>query len=233
MKKLFRRLFIIMLFVFTFFCANTIYNGYTLYKDKTNEIPLEEKVTLIKEQQNYVSYNDIPNTFINALVSIEDHRFFEHNGIDIQSILRAVVTDIVNMKLVEGGSTITQQLAKNMYYTQDKNFSRKVAEVFTVFDIEKKYSKEEILELYLNIVYFGDGYYGIYNASTGYFNKVPSELNLDEVTTLAGIPNAPSVYALSNSSSLTKKRQEMVVDAMLKYDCITLEEADKVKNDNK
>ena len=231
MKKLFKLLFLIVLLIAIFVCGNIVYDGYLLYKEKTDEIGLEEKIELIKNQENYVSYKDIPKNFINALVSIEDHRFFEHNGIDVQSILRAVVTNISEGELAEGGSTITQQLAKNIYYNQDKKFSRKVAEVFTVFDLEKQYSKEDILELYLNIVYFGDGYYGIYNASKGYFNKEVKDLTLNEITLLAGLPNAPSIYALSNNNDLSKQRQDMVIDAMVKYEYISLEEADKIKND--
>ena len=166
------------------------------------------------------------------MVSIEDHRVFKHKGIDIQSILRAVVTDIANMSLVEGGSTLTQQLAKNMYYSQEKIFVRKVAEAITAIELEKEYSKEEILELYANIVYFGSGYYGIYDASMGYFNKEPSKLTLDEITMLAGLPNAPSVYSLKNKTDLSIQRQNMVIDAMVKNDYLSKEEADKLKNSN-
>ncbi len=92
---------------------------------------------------------------------------------------------------MEGGSTITQQLAKNIFFTQEKKFSRKMAEIFAAIDLEKNYSKDDIIEMYMNTIYFGDGYYGIGAASRGYFKKEPSELTLDELTLLAGIPNAP------------------------------------------
>lgn len=232
MKKLFKLLFLLILIIGIFICGNIIYDGYFLYKEKTSAIPIEEKVNSIKDKENYLSYDKIPKDFVNALVSIEDHRFFKHNGVDIQSIFRAIVTDIINFDLVEGGSTITQQLAKNIYYTQDKKFSRKVAEVFTAFDLEKEFSKEEILELYLNIVYFGDGYYGIYDASKGYFDKEPNNLTLNEITLLAGLPNAPSVYALGNDNNLAIERQKMVIDAMVKYDCLSLEEAENINKGN-
>lgn len=116
--------------------------------------------------------------------------------------------------MAEGGSTITQQVAKNLYLTQEKNFTRKVAEVFLATKLEEELSKEKILELYLNIIYYGDGYYGIQNASYGYFGKAPASLNLNEQTILVGLPNAPSVYQLSNNSNLTKKRQEIVIKTM-------------------
>ena len=113
--------------------------------------------------------------YINAVISVEDHRFYKHPGIDIISIGRAVINDIKAMSFVEGGSTITQQLAKNIYFTQEKKIERKIAEVFMAFDIEKKYDKNEILELYVNTSYFGDGYYTVKEASRGYFAKEPPD----------------------------------------------------------
>lgn len=188
-----------------------------MYDNAIEKTSIEKRVEQLRANKNYVTIKEIPKNMQLAMVSVEDRRFYTHSGIDIISIGRAVITDIKAMSLVAGGSTITQQLAKNMYFTMEKKFERKVAEIFVAFDLEKKYSKDDILELYLNVVYFGDGHYGIKEAAQGYFNKEPKELSLEEITVLAGLPNAPSAYELSNKTALTKQRQNIVIDAMLKY----------------
>lgn len=114
-----------------------------------------------------------------------------------------------------GGSTITQQLSKNLYLDQKKTFHRKITELFFVHDIESTYSKDEILELYLNIIYFGDGYYGIAQAAEGYFHTTPDRLTLAQATILAGLPQAPAVYQLSDGLKLAKQRQRMVLEKMV------------------
>lgn len=228
--KFVKFVFVIIIILIIFVGGTIIYQGYNLYKEKIAEISIKQKVESIKSQENYVEYDDIPKTFVNAIVSIEDRRFFTHKGIDIQSIGRALINNFEKKEIAEGGSTITQQLSKNMYFTQEKNFSRKVAEVFMSFKLEENYSKEDIIEMYLNIIYFGDGHYGIFQASQGYFNKEPKELNLNEITLLAGLPNAPSAYALSNKSDLSKQRQQMVIDAMVENDYMTKLEAQELKN---
>lgn len=133
-------------------------NGYDSYKEAIQKVPLVEKVESIKEKDNYTKISEVPTIYKNAVISVEDHRFYQHNGIDIIAIGRAVINDIKAMEFVEGGSTITQQLAKNIYFTQEKKITRKIAEIFMAFKIEKTYDKDEILELYLNTSYFGDGY---------------------------------------------------------------------------
>ena len=125
---------------------------------------LEDKVAEVKSKENYTTIEEMPQMYINAVVSVEDHRFYDHGGIDIIAIGRAFINDIKAMSFVEGGSTITQQLAKNMYFTQEKKIERKIAEVFMAWKIEDNYSKEEIFELYVNSIYFGDGYYTIHDA---------------------------------------------------------------------
>lgn len=233
MKAIFKfvKFVLVMIIILIIFVGGTItYQGYNLYKEKITEISLEQRVEDIKLKENYVKYDDIPETFVNAIVSIEDRRFFTHKGIDIQSIGRAFINNFEKKEIAEGGSTITQQLSKNMYFTQEKKFLRKVAEVFMSLKLEENYSKEDIIEMYLNIIYFGDGYYGIYQASQGYFNKEPKELDLNEITLLAGLPNAPSAYALSNENELSKQRQHMVIDAMVDNNCMTELEAQELKN---
>ena len=208
------------------------YQGYSLYKDAINEMSISEKIEEIKEEADvYTEYEKLPNQYVNAVVAVEDRRFFEHNGIDLVSIARAIKKDIETMSLAEGGSTITQQLAKNTYFTQKKEFTRKIAEIFMAFQFEKECSKEEIFELYVNTMYFGDGYYCVANACKGYFDKDVTEMNLYECTLLAGIPNAPSVYAPTKNPELARQRQAQVLNKMVKYEYLTQEEADRILNE--
>lgn len=203
-------------------------NGYDMYKDAIKQMPLTEKIASIKEKDNYAKIEEIPQIYINAVISVEDHRFYKHGGIDIIAIGRAVVNDIKAMDFVEGGSTITQQLSKNIYFTQEKKVTRKIAEVFMAFEIEKNYDKDEILELYLNTSYFGDGYYTVKEAAKGYFNKELKEMTDYECILLAGIPNAPSIYSLTKNPTLAKQRQKQVMNKMIEYEYLTQDEADKI-----
>ena len=226
MKKFFKRLVILIILIVISIIGFFVYQGYSLYKEAINEMSIIEEIK--EDVPEYIEYDKLPKDYVNAVIAVEDRRFFNHNGVDVISIMRAIITDIRTMKLAEGGSTITQQLAKNVYFTQRKEFTRKIAEVFMAFEFEKKCSKEEIFELYVNTIYFGDGYYCIYDASNGYFDKMPNEMNLYECTLLAGIPNAPSVYSPNVNPELSKQRQAQVLNKMLKYDFITEEEANKI-----
>ena len=132
------------------------------------------------------------------------------------------------MKLEQGGSTITQQLVKNMYYDQNKTLARKAAEAWTALYVERQLSKEEILELYINTIYFGDGYYGLKEASRGYFGKEPQDLTDSEAVLLAGIPNAPSAYAPSRHADLALQREKQVLAAMVKYGYLEQSETDSL-----
>lgn len=204
--------------------------GFDQYKKAREEIALDKKIESIRNQDNYIRLKKLPSCYIEAVVSVEDHRFWKHKGIDIIAIARATMNDLKAMKLKEGGSTITQQLAKNLYFTQEKHFSRKIAEVFMAFEIEKNYSKEEILELYVNTIYFGEGYYGIQEASQGYFKKEPQDMTDDESILLAGIPNAPSDYSLTKNAQLARQRQKQVLEKMVSYGYLTREEANNIIN---
>lgn len=202
--------------------------GYDMYQKALEVMPLEEKIASIQAKENYTKIEEIPQIYIDAVISVEDHRFYKHNGIDIIAIFRAAVNDIKAMKFVEGGSTITQQLSKNIYFTQEKKITRKIAEVFMSFEIEKNYDKDEILELYLNTSYFGDGYYTVKEACRGYFNKELNEITDYEAILLAGIPNAPSVYALTKNPELAKQRQKQVMEKMKKYKYLTEDEVENI-----
>lgn len=194
------------------------YQGYDMYKTAIAETSIAEKVQEIKnEASEFTTYDQLPKDYINAVIAVEDRRFFDHNGIDIISIGRAVVTNVKEKRLAEGGSTITQQLAKNTYFTQKKEFTRKIAEIFMAREFENSLSKEEIFELYVNTMYFGDGYYCIADAAEGYFDKEVSQMNLHEATLLAGIPNAPSVYSPNANPELSRQRHSQVIRQMVKY----------------
>lgn len=223
-------LFILLLIIIIF--AFIIYKGNCIYKEAISKESIEQKVKKIKEYDNYIAISEVPETYKKATIAIEDHRFYSHNGIDIITTTRSLLENIRNKELSNGGSTITQQVARNFYFTQKKSFVRKVAELLIAFDIEANYSKDEILEMYLNIIYFGDGYTGLKHASYGYFRKAPSKLSLNEQTLLAGIPNAPSVYSPNVNPELSKKRQLKVLDAMEKYNYISKEEVCEIKNMN-
>ena len=227
MKKLFKILFCIILVVVSVSLL-FIGNGYKMYKTAIDQISIEEKVEEIKEEENYTKISELPKIYINAVIAVEDHRFYNHNGIDVIAIGRAFFNDIKALSFVEGGSTITQQLAKNIYFTQEKNIERKIAEIFMAFKIEKEYNKEEILELYLNTSYFGDGYYTVKEASLGYFEKEPKDMTDSECIMLAGIPNAPSVYAPTKNLELAKQRQKQVLNKMIEYGYLTQNEANEI-----
>ena len=198
--------------------------GYGLYKNAVQEVSLEEKVNEIRSQENFTSLEDMPETYVQAVVSVEDHRFYDHFGLDLIAIGRAVVNDIKAGRYVEGGSTITQQLAKNLYFSQEKTMNRKAAEVFLALELEQKYTKDEILELYVNSIYFGDADSCVCEASEGYFGNQESEMNDYECTLLAGVPNAPSKYAPSKNLALAEKRQQKVLSRMEACGYITEEE---------
>lgn len=227
MKK-FVKFLIILILILTSLGLLIIGNGYNMYKEAIQEMPIQEKVEEIRQKENYTKLSELPQIYINAVISVEDHRFYEHNGIDVIAIGRAIINDIKAMSFVEGGSTITQQIAKNEYFTQEKKITRKVAEVFVAFELEKQYTKNEILELYINTIYFGNGYYNIKDAAKGYFGRVITNLSDSECIMLAGIPNAPSVYAPTQNPELAKQRQKQVAEKMVKYGYLTEEEKEKI-----
>lgn len=195
--------------------------GYRMYQDAIAETPIRETVESIQNMEHFTSYEQLPPVYIDAVISAEDHRFWSHGGIDLIAIGRALWNDIRTLSFAEGGSTITQQLAKNEYFTQEKKLERKFAEIFVAFDLEAAYTKEEIFECYVNTIYFGSGYYGIYDASWGYFGKEPSELTDYEAVLLAGLPNAPSVYSPDENPELAQQRMKQVLTRMVECDVVS------------
>ena len=206
--------------------------GYIEYRSALAEISLEDKIAQIQSKESYVQIEDVSDYLIKATVTTEDQRFYEHNGIDWMAYGRIGLMLIKTGELTGGGSTITQQLAKNLYFGFEPSLIRKVAEIFMMFDIEKNYDKDEILEIYINIINYGDNYMGIYQASEGYFYKHPSELNFNEATLVAGIPQSPSNYQLSNNSEKAYKRQKWVIQTLIDTNTFTQEEVEQFMNSN-
>lgn len=203
--------------------------GYNYYKQTIEKVPLESKITEIRNDYTYIKKEDLPKMYLDAVVAIEDRRFYDHGPVDPIGILRALFVNIKNKELREGGSTITQQVAKNIYFIEGSGtIKRKVAEIFTSIQLEEEYKKEEILEIYVNTIYFGNGYYGIKEACNGYLKKEPKDMTLAELSMLAGVPNAPSIYAPTENKELCKQRQNQVLSAMVTEGLITNEEKDKV-----
>lgn len=172
----------------------------------------------------YIPLKQIPKHLIDAVIAVEDSRFWKHKGIDYIGIARALITDIFHMQLKEGGSTITQQLAKIMFLNPEKTLSRKIKEAYLAIKIERELSKEKILELYLNNVYFGHGAYGVEMASRIYFGKSVSHITLPEAALLAGLIKAPNNYSPYNDLVRAKQRQEIVLERMEKEELITPQE---------
>lgn len=219
-----KKLFISIILLVILIVGGITFFGYKMYSDVISKQSLADRIAQIKSDENYTQIDAIPDNLKNAIIAVEDHRFREHKGIDIITTTRSMIENIKEKDIVAGGSTITQQLGRLLYFTQEQRFTRKVAELFVAFNLEKNYSKDEILELYINIVYYGDGYYGIKEAANGFFNKTPQTLTLYESSLLAGLPNAPSVYSPTKNIELAHKRQSAVLRAMVKYKYITEEQ---------
>lgn len=227
--KFIKKLLVSLIILIIIICSILFLIGQFYYSKALKEKPLITRVDEITNQENFVIFEEMSSYYRNAVISVEDHRFYDHGPVDFIAIARAIFTNIKNGELQEGGSTITQQVVKNVVFSQEKSLLRKVGEIFAAYDLEKNYTKKEIFELYVNTAYFGDGYYGISEASYGYYNKSPKDLNLDEASMLAGVPNAPSVYAPTINPNLAKKRQYHVLNTMTEYGYITKEEALSIK----
>lgn len=207
------------------------YIGYRDYEELMIEKPLDVMVYDIISDDDFVPFDEITQMSKDATIVTEDDRLYERNSpLDFKAIGRASLRNIKNMKLLEGGSTIPQQVAKNMYFDHSASVQRKVAEYFIAKDLLEEYGTDEILSLYLNIIYFGDGHYGIGEASWGYFNKPARELSDYEATLLAGLPQAPSIYHLSGNYEGARERQEHVLSRLVDKKIISVEEATEIYN---
>lgn len=178
-----------------------------------------------EEDRIPVTIDKVPQNLQNAFLAAEDIRFYEHSGIDFRGIGRAIYT-YIRYGEVQGGSTITQQLAKNYFLTQERTLTRKIHEAFIALQIEQKYTKKEILEMYMNQIYFGQGAYGVETAANTYFGKHVQDLDLAQCAMIAGIPKSPNYFSPLANPKAAKERQQTVLDQMVKYGFITQEQAD-------
>jgi 1A family penicillin-binding protein len=176
---------------------------------------------ILPEKRYWVPIERIPVFLQNALVAIEDARFYEHSGIDIKGIARALVKDVIKGRMAEGGSTITQQLIKNKYLSQEKTLQRKMKEGLLAMEYERKYSKKKILEMYFNEVFFGNGAWGLAQAARLYFDKNPDELNEAECALLAGVPKAPTRYNPLGEPTKVRDRRNLVLRRMVELQMIS------------
>ena len=186
--------------------------------------------TLSEERRIPININYIPDHTQKAFIAIEDNRFYDHLGVDFRGTARAVVSTLSGRE-VQGGSTITQQLAKNAFLTQERTITRKIKEAFLARELEKRYTKDEILEMYLNHIYFGQGAYGVESAARYYFNKEAKDLNIAESATLAAIPKSPNYFNPFENPKASKERQELVIDQMVKYGFITEVQGEAAKKE--
>jgi len=189
-------------------------------------------ITTVHAEENRipVSIKEVPQNLQNAFVAAEDVRFYEHHGVDPRGILRAIWSNLITRNATgQGGSTITQQLARNAFLTQEQTIKRKLLEVVLALEIESKYTKKQILEMYMNQIYFGQGCYGIQTASRVYFDKDVKDLTLPQCAMLAGLPNSPNYYSPFRSVEAAKYRQAIVLDQMAKYGYISQADAEAAK----
>lgn len=204
-------------YLFIIFMGNYVIDEEKLVMNTASKLVDEEGNEITKlyiENRELVKISEVPKHVQQAFISVEDQRFYDHYGIDVQAIGRAIYKDILAGSKVEGGSTITQQLAKNIFLTNDKTFLRKTKEAIIAVNLEKRYSKSKLLEMYLNQVYFGHGAYGIKAAANLYFNKDVSDLTLEEGALLAGIPKAPSTYSPIANTEKSKERRNVILSLM-------------------
>ncbi len=224
--------YVVILILFTIFLINGVYfyaklkpkldiknvNSFYLYT-QNNELYFQGS-----GEKEWINLKNISDNLIKTTINIEDKRFYEHKGVDILRVIKATFNNIKNKKIIEGASTITQQYAKNLYLNFDKTFKRKLNELWYTIQIETHYSKDEILEGYLNTINYGHGNYGIKNASNFYFNKEPIDLTLAESIILANIPKSPSTYSPINNYDLANKKKEITLKKFLDNKIITNEE---------
>ena len=191
----------------------------TIYDKNNNVIDVLEV-----DSRDAVKLEDVSPYVKEAFMAIEDKKFYSHHGLHFKGIIRAALTNFLKGKATQGGSSITQQLAKNAFLTPERTFSRKVKEAILTYQIERTYTKDEILERYLNEIYFGSGSYGIKNAADQYFRKDPKDLNIAEAALLAGIPNRPTKYDPNRSLENALHRQQIILKEMFEDGRITKEE---------
>lgn len=201
----------LMVFTFLFFL---LLSFYTAKVSDNYVIDKNLKQYIMTINKNYVTIDEIPKSLQDTLLLVEDKKFYCHRGYDVKAIARAFVVNFKAGEIKEGGSTITQQLVKNLFLSSEQTATRKIKEIILAVKLESTYSKEEIMEMYLNVIYYGNGAYGIQNASNLYFNKNVWSLSKEEIAMLVGIPQAPNLYNPKSNPEKARKRQKQILTIM-------------------
>ena len=210
--------------------ATLLGQGYFRYQREIEEKPIIQAVEEYTKKDDYTGFSEIDEDFVNAVIAVEDKRFFTRKGYDFIALFRAMYHNFRAGSLIEGGSTITEQIAKNLYLDgKVVGLEDKTAEIFIMFDLERSCSKQDLFALYANMNYYGDGYWGISDAAKGYYDKKSDDLTIGEAAMLAGIPNAPAIYQLSDGYELAKERQEWVLGTMQRNGFISESELEAAK----
>lgn len=228
-NKLIRRLFLIILILLITSGAFLWPTITTLYKDaatKVNDCSVDtfknKEYSLNNMKSYYLQFSEIPSDVKNAFISIEDTNFYNHGGVSAEAVFRSILSFFVNGgKITQGGSTITQQLSRNVFLNFDKNYKRKLEEMFIAVKLEQKFTKDQILEFYINDINFSNGAYGINAASQKFFSKDCRKLNLSQLSLLAAIPNDPQYYDPIKHLNNTLQRRNLILKKMKEYKYIT------------
>jgi penicillin-binding protein 1A len=197
----------------------------TLIYDRSGKIIAK----VFEENREFVPLTKIPQNMRDATIASEDRRFYQHQGVDVRGVARALWRDVVSGRFAEGASTITQQLARNIYLSPERSLNRKIKEAMLAIEIERRYSKDEILQLYLNEIYYGSRAYGVQAAARAYFGKDVSRLTLPECALIAAMPKRPSEYSPYENRDLAKEKRDVVLDLMAQQGYITEDESEKAK----
>ncbi|MCF0259636.1 MAG: transglycosylase domain-containing protein [Erysipelotrichaceae bacterium] len=228
MKKILKWILILLIAAGAFVCGAFLFRGWRDSKTVEQSAPLEQICQTVMSSENYVPYDQLPKDLVNATIAVEDARYYTHGAVDFFSAARAVASQVLPYLQKSGGSTIAQQTVKNLYQYYSGGLEWKGAELFLAIKLEKLYTKDEILALYVNIINYGDDYTGIREAANGYFQCAPIQLNMEECTLLAGIPQSPANMQLSNHFDAAKAKQKIVLEAMVRSEYITQQQADEI-----
>ena len=233
MNKKLLRIFLFLLLILAVVLVTLFGQGYFRYERETSAVLLSKAVEAYTEKEDYVSFDQIDEDFVQAVISVEDKRFFERKGYDLIALCRALYHNFLAKGFIEGGSTISEQIAKNLYLGGFINgLEEKTAGIFLMMALERKYSKEELFALYANMNYYGDGYWGIGEAAEGYYGCSADDLSPGQAAILAGIPNAPAIYQLSDGYEQAKERQAWVLQTMVNNGYMTEAEAEEALSED-
>lgn len=228
MKKLLKTVLFLLVCGALLFAGWFAWTGFRVADQFEASVPLEQKVQQVMESPDYVPYDQVTPFLYQATIAVEDARYYQHGGLDWRAILRAAASQVIPGMAKSGGSTIAQQTVKNLYGQYNAGPRWKAAEMVLALRLEKICTKEQILSLYVNVINYGDNYHGVLKASYGYFGIAPAALSQAQASLLAGIPQSPGYYQLSDHFEQAKEKQKVVLNAMVRNDMISSEQAQSI-----